>query len=78
MNRQNTCPGIPAPQTEKPACPMDGGEYTGLPALPAVTVPAMAYVPFQTDRRVYDASDALCKGTLFPVLNKPFKGGCVR
>ncbi|MBQ6163959.1 MAG: spore coat associated protein CotJA [Clostridia bacterium] len=38
----------------------------------------MAYVPFQTDRKVYGASEALCKGTLFPVLNKPFKGGSVK
>ncbi len=78
MNRQNNCPGVPAAQTEKPACPTDGFEYTGLSALPAAAVPAMAYVPFQTDRKVYGASEALCKGTLFPVLNKPFKGGSVK
>ena len=76
MNRQN-CPR-PAPQTEASSCPADGGEYTGRTALPAVTVPAMAYVPFQTDRKVYNAADALCKGTLFPVLNKPFKGGSAK
>lgn len=75
LNRQDHCPGVPAPQ---PACPMDGGEYTGRPALPAETVPTMAYVPFQTDRKVFCASEALSKGTLFPVLNKPFKGGCAK
>ena len=75
MNRQNR---PAATGKENPSCPLDSGEYTGLTALPALTVPAMAYVPFQTDRRVYNASDAFCKGTLFPVLNKPFKGGCAK
>ena len=34
---------------------------------------AMAYVPIQTDISVYDEMKALEVGTLFPVLNKPFK-----
>ena len=37
---------------------------------------AMAYVPMQTDTTVYDEMQALCSGTLFPALNKPFKRGC--
>ncbi|MBR1811778.1 MAG: spore coat associated protein CotJA [Clostridia bacterium] len=52
--------------------------YTGRTALPEDTVVAMAYVPFQLNRKTYDAGTALCKGTLFPVLNKPFKGACMR
>ncbi len=43
-------------------------------ALPETPVVAMAYIPFQTDRSVYDPEKALCEGTLFPVLNKPFYG----
>lgn len=39
---------------------------------------AMAYVPMQTDTTVYDCAQALCEGTLFPVLNKPFKRGCTK
>lgn len=39
---------------------------------------AMAYVPLQTDTSVYDCKQALCEGTLFPCLNKPFKRGCVK
>ncbi|MCH5170594.1 MAG: spore coat associated protein CotJA [Oscillospiraceae bacterium] len=35
----------------------------------------MAYVPFQTNTERYDAEKALCQGTLFPTLNKPFLGG---
>lgn len=35
---------------------------------------AMAYVPFQTWRKVYDPSVALDRGTIFPELDKPFIG----
>ncbi len=42
--------------------------------LPANPVVAMAYVPFQTDTTTYSEMQALACGTLFPCLNKPFKG----
>ena len=45
-------------------------------ALPECPVVAMAYVPFQTDTRVYDDCKALMAGTLFPVLDLPFTGVC--
>ena len=35
---------------------------------------AMAYVPFQSFKETYDAEKALCQGTLFPCLDKPFVG----
>jgi hypothetical protein len=38
---------------------------------------AMAYVPFQTDTAMYDDMKALCEGTLFVCLNKPFLGAGV-
>lgn len=44
---------------------------------PKDTVVAMAYVPFQLDKTSYSAEMALCEGTLFPVLNKPFCGRSV-
>lgn len=44
---------------------------------PANTAVAMAYVPFQLDKTSYSAEKALCEGTLFPVLNKPFCGRSV-
>ena len=44
---------------------------------PKDTVVAMAYVPFQLDKTSYSAEIALCEGTLFPVLNKPFCGRSV-
>lgn len=43
-------------------------------ALPANPVVAMAYVPFQLDKTTYSPEIALCEGTLFKVLNKPFCG----
>ena len=49
---------------------------SALPALPEHPVVAMAYVPFQTDITVYDAANALQRGTAFPVLDKPFLAGC--
>ena len=38
----------------------------------------MAYIPYQQDAKSYDAEKALARGTLFPVLDKPFlgKAGC--
>lgn len=47
-------------------------------ALPEDPVVAMAYVPFQTDTTTYDEMKALRIGTLFPVLDKPFKGRGMR
>lgn len=46
-----------------------------MPHLPECTVVAIAYVPFQTDLETYTSEEALCNGTLFPVLNKKFYGG---
>lgn len=36
---------------------------------------AMAYIPFQTNTETYEDIKALERGTLFPVLDKPFYGG---
>lgn len=35
---------------------------------------AMAYVPWQRFGQTYDPSKALCTGTIFPELDKPFCG----
>ncbi len=42
----------------------------------SVFLPVMAYVPRQELQVVYEAEQALRCGTLFPEINKPFKGGC--
>ena len=41
---------------------------------------AMAYVPWQSWRRIYGEEKALCAGTIFEELDKPFygRGGCNR
>ena len=43
--------------------------------VPLDTLPlAMAYVPTQKLGEVYSENDALERGTLFPELDKPFRG----
>ena len=45
--------------------------------LPAMPVPAMAYVPFQqyNSTTLYTPEKGLESGTIFPELDKPFFGG---
>ena len=47
-------------------------------ALPADASVTMAYVPLQLELITYDDSKGLDNGTIFPVLNKPFKGRMVK
>ncbi len=49
-------------------------DKNSISALPKDTVVAMAYVPFQLDDRLYSNEQGFVSGTMFPVLNKPFKG----
>ncbi len=49
-------------------CPQPEGKF------PEKTPIAMAYVPFQEWEKTYDAHIALCRGTIFPSLDKPFIG----
>ena len=51
-----------------PACPLPSGK------LPQSTPIAMAYVPYQFWEKPYDDETALCRGTVFPSLDKPFIG----
>lgn len=53
-------------RTERPSATMS--------RFPDETPPAMAYVPFQQEMSTYSPEEALCVGTLFPVLDKPFTG----
>ncbi len=51
--------------------------FSMITTLPSDVSVTMAYVPFQIDSQVYEADTALIRGTLFPVLDKPFlKAGC--
>ena len=52
--------------------------FASLSALPADASVTMAYVPYQLDNKVYEADTALLRGTLFPVLDKPFMRGCCK
>ncbi len=52
--------------------------FDSLTPLPESPQPAMAYVPFQTDKEMYDECEALSRGSLFKVLDKPFCRGCLK
>jgi hypothetical protein len=41
-------------------------------------VPVMAFVEMQPFGRMYNEAEGLCRGTMFPALDKPFtgRGGC--
>jgi len=41
---------------------------------PDDTVVAMAYIPYQNPKIIYNVEQGLNKGTLFPCLDKPFLG----
>lgn len=46
----------------------------GIYAIPKNATVAMAYVPYQKDDSMYSKEQGLMCGTMFKVLNKPFKG----
>lgn len=46
--------------------------FAVMSALPDDASVTMAYVPFQLDATAYECDTALMRGTLFPVLDKPF------
>lgn len=48
-------------------------EY-GISPLPCEPVEAMAYIPYQNAAQIYNPERGLCSGTMFPCLDKPFKG----
>lgn len=41
--------------------------------LPDNATVTMAYVPFQNAGKLYSPEQAICMGTLFPELDKPFR-----
>lgn len=56
----------------------DFDSFTPLTPLPENPVTAMAYVPFQTDKNMFETDVALSKGTLFTDLYKPFCRGALK
>lgn len=47
-------------------------------ALPKDAAVTMAYIPLQLELITYEDSKGLDNGTIFPALNKPFKGKWVK
>lgn len=75
--RQNSASrSMPAPSQESscPVCSLGRAASDELQGMPI----AMAYVPWQVWRNLYDAEKGFCCGTIFEELNKPFRGigGC--
>lgn len=62
----------------KNECGKEFDSFKALYSLPDDTVTAMAYVPFQTDKSMFDTEVALSKGTLFSDLYKPFLRGALK
>ena len=64
------------PVSRKPTCCDDRAEYDELNGLPI----AMAYVPWQQWRAIYEVEKGFHRGTIFEELDKPFKGigGCCK
>lgn len=48
-------------------------EY-GISPLPENPVVAMAYIPYQNPVEMYSVEQGIERGTMFPCLDKPFKG----
>lgn len=46
-----------------------------LSPFPEQTPIGMAYVPYQQWDEIYEANEGFCRGTMFPMLDYPFKGG---
>ena len=59
-------------------CGKETDSFAPLASLPSNTVTTMAYVPFQTNKTTFEDEDALCKGTLFTDLYKPFLRGALK
>lgn len=62
----------------KSDCGKEIDSFKALTALPENPVATMAYVPFQTDKAMFDIEAALNKGTLFTELYKPFLRGALK
>ncbi len=65
---------VPRKETSCPVCRTDRSASCELQGMPL----AMAYVPWQKWQKIYEAEKALCRGTIFEELDKPFRGigGC--
>lgn len=76
MENVPVTPVAPPPPVNKPIPPVLGPtEDICAPCMPAL---AMAYVPMQQWRGIYEPDVALSRGTLFSELDKPFIGEEVR
>lgn len=75
-NRPSAAVRVPQTDMVQNNCCDDKAEYDELSGMPI----AMAYVPWQEWRAVYDTEKGFHRGTIFEELDKPFvgRGGCNR
>lgn len=67
--RSDVCERLERPTPRSiPACEMDGGKPSGCSRESL----AMVYAPVHVFRDLYDVKSALCRGTIFKELEKPF------
>ena len=55
----------------KDSCPINRCDFSCVDDFPL----AMAYIPMQKFENLYSLDEALCAGTLYKDLDKPFSGG---
>lgn len=74
--RQTTPMRMSTPQPSCPVCRDHSDKHDELSSMPL----AMAYVPWQKWRNLYECGKGLDRGTIFEELDKPFRGigGCSR
>lgn len=69
-NRPSSAVRVPRMEMPQDVCCDDKAEYDELSGMPI----AMAYVPWQEWRAVYEAEKGFHRGTIFEELDKPFMG----
>lgn len=61
------------PTVQASDCEPAGLQTQPMTVFPDITPPGMAYVPYQLWGDVYDSETGLQQGTMFPVLDLPFR-----
>ncbi len=72
----STCDKCDITQSPRYDAPMESDDYCNM-TLCSLPI-AMSYVPFQQWKTVYSLEKGLARGTIFPELDLPFKGGMRR
>lgn len=69
------CEFTHSPASEESAVAAHHWRNDAVSPFPEKTPIGMAYVPYQQWGEIYEANEGFCRGTMFPELDYPFKGG---